>query len=141
MKPSPRKQKKAPVIVQGDDGSSTEDDEPLAARYSRMNTQLRESEASDKTHSSSQPLPAPSNQNAGPSNQDAGPIDGDTLNYPVAASMPASTLSSHQSGDQANIPTQDRGKKAVEADCNPGTRPPISNPQSALPFMFTKSAR
>jgi hypothetical protein len=140
-KPSPKKQKKAPVIVPGGDNSSSEDDIPLAARYLRRNTQLAESEASDKTHSPSQLLPVPSNQGAEPSNQTMEPTEGDTLTPPAAASAQTSTQPSHQPGGQASTPTQDKGKKAVRADGNPATQPPVGNKQSALPFLFTKSAR
>jgi hypothetical protein len=133
-KPSPRKQKKTPVIVQGEDSASTEDDEPLAARYSRKNTRPGESEASQKTHSSSQPDPAPSIQNVGPT-------EGDISNQPATASTQSSVQPQHQSGDQAHRPTQDRGKKAVGSDSNPGTRLPTGSVPSALPFLFTQSTR
>jgi hypothetical protein len=133
-KPSPRRQKKAPVIVQGNDSASTEDDEPLAARYSRKNTRPGANEASDKTHSSRQLDPVPSNQNVEPT-------EVDTSSQPATASTQSSVQPQHQSGDQTRRPTQDRSKKAVEADFNPGTRPPVGNMKSALPFLFTKSDR
>jgi hypothetical protein len=128
-KPSPKKQKMAPVLVQGGDTSSSEDDEPLIDRYSRKKLQQGENKRS------------PSRQGPVPSSQTKGPSEVDTINQPLSTLPQSSDYAQHNPSGQAPQPTQNKGKKAVETDSNHGTRPPTGNMQSALPFMFTQSAR